>query len=103
MKQLEKLEDVKSVALLPGAETVARELLIIKLVVPAPRREMLADALSDFDYKMPYEDENRFILEFTGSPAECEEFIKILEPYTILELCRTGVTAMSTVSPIQNL
>jgi acetolactate synthase-1/3 small subunit len=98
MKQLEKLEDVKSVALLPYAETIARELLIIKLVVPAPRRDALMKALSDFNCKTPYEDENRLILEFTGSPEECKTLIKLLETYTILELCRTGVTAMSTVN-----
>ena len=103
IKQLEKLEDVKSVALLPGAETVARELLIIKLVVPAARRGALAEALSGFDCKMPYEDENKIILEFTGSTARCGELIGELDSYTVLELCRTGVTAMSTVHQIQSI
>jgi acetolactate synthase-1/3 small subunit len=98
IKQLEKLEDVKSVALLPGAETIARELLIVKLVVSAPRRETLSETLSGFNFRIPHEDENRLVIEFTGSPAECEKLIKTIEPYTILELCRTGVTAMSIVS-----
>lgn len=100
LKQLEKLEDVKAVALLPGAETVARELLIVKLVVPAARRGALNDSLSGFSFRTPYEDEGKLILEFTGSTAECELFMDILSAYTILELCRTGITAMSTTGQL---
>ncbi|MCL1819630.1 MAG: acetolactate synthase small subunit [Oscillospiraceae bacterium] len=98
IKQLEKLEDVKSVALLPRTETIARELLIIKLIVTAARRDALTDALSVYDVKIPYEEEGRLILEFTGNPAECEALLKLMDGYTVLELCRTGITAMSAVN-----
>lgn len=96
MKQLEKLEDVKKVKLLPGAETVARELLMVKLVAPLSRREKLAEELSDFSYQTSYSDECKLILEFVGSAGQCAEFLEILSEHTIVELCRTGITALST-------
>lgn len=100
IKQLEKLEDVKSVSLLPRAETISLELLIVKLVVTAARRTALQNALDAFNYQIPYEDERKLVLQFTGSEGECGAFLEILEEYTILELCRTGITAMSTTDQL---
>ena len=93
MKQLGKLEDVKKVSLLPGAETVARELLLIKLIT----REKLFEDISAFEYKTAYSDGSRVVLEFYGTPAQCEAFLDALSQHTILELCRTGITAMGTL------
>lgn len=100
IKQLEKLEDVKSVSLLPRAETIALELLIVKLVVTSARRQALQTALEAFNCQMPYEDERKLVLQFTGSEGESEAFLEILQDYTILELCRTGITALSTTDQL---
>ncbi|MDR1669014.1 MAG: acetolactate synthase small subunit [Oscillospiraceae bacterium] len=100
VRQLEKLEDVKTVSLLPGAETVARELLLIKLVVPPARHSALFEALEGFDCRVPYDVEGRLILEFSGSPARCRELLAAVSDYTVLELCRTGTTAVSTLGEL---
>ena len=34
------------------------------------------------------------VFELTGRPEKVDAFLKILADYTILELCRTGVTAL---------
>lgn len=102
MKQLQKLEDVKSVLLLPGAETISRELLLVKLVAPLSRREALYEAIAPYSYGVAYEDEGKLVLEMTGAPEVCEGFLATLSGYTILELCRTGITAVSTVSGIDH-
>ena len=100
IKQLQKLEDVRAVTLLPGAESIVRELLIVKLVVTPSRRGPLREALGEFAYATPYDVENRLVLEYTGSPEQCERFLEILSDYTILELCRTGITALSTTEEL---
>ncbi|MCL2342829.1 MAG: acetolactate synthase small subunit [Firmicutes bacterium] len=100
IKQLQKLEDVKAVSLLPGAERIVRDLLIIKLAVTLPRREALYQALSGFSYQIPYQDERRVVLEFTGSPEDCAQLLEVLSAYTVVELCRTGITAVSTLSEL---
>ena len=35
------------------------------------------------------------ILELTGEPNKLDGFIQVIEPYGILEMARTGVTALS--------
>ena len=35
------------------------------------------------------------ILELTAEPNKLDGFIRVLEPYGILEMARTGVTALS--------
>ena len=100
IKQLQKLEDVKAVTLLPGAERVVRQLLILKLAVPLPRREALYQAIAGFNCQTPYQDERRLVLEFTGSPEDCDRLLEVLSAYTVVELCRTGITAVSTISEL---
>jgi len=94
-RQLEKLEDVYAVEILPGAETVVRELVLAKLVVPPSRQMELDDALRGLPCRSPYRDEGHVILELTGDPGQVSQFLDILSGYTLLELCRTGVTAMA--------
>ena len=35
------------------------------------------------------------ILEITGEPNKIDGFIRVIEPYGIMEMARTGVTALS--------
>jgi len=100
MKQLAKLEDVKIVTLLPRAETVELELMLVKLIASPARREAIMVAVEGFDVKVPYVDEGIVILQFTGTPERCGAFLETLRPFTISELCRTGITALSAASEV---
>ena len=102
LRQLQKLEDVKKAALLPVAESVIRELILVKLTVPQARREELWKALSSFSVDLTYQDETNLIVSYTGCPDNCAAFLKALSPFTLKELCRTGVTAVSTLSTLYN-
>ena len=35
------------------------------------------------------------VVELTGKPAKIDAILRVLAPYRIIELCRTGVTAIS--------
>ncbi len=94
IKQLQKLEDVKEVMRLPGAETIAREMLLIKLKRTKQEHAEILQRLTPFEVRSRYETDDRWILEFTGPTADCDSLIETLGS-AIWELCRTGVTAMS--------
>jgi acetolactate synthase-1/3 small subunit len=96
IKQLAKLEDVKRVALLPRAEAVGRELMLVKMVASSARREAILSAVTGFAVDIPYTDEGTLILQLTDTPERCAAFLEALRPFTISELCRTGITALST-------
>ena len=100
MKQLAKLEDVRKVSLLPRAEAVEMELLLVKLVASPGRREIILDALKGFTVEIPYFDEGKIILQLTDTPERCAAFLEALRPFTVSELCRTGITALSTAGEI---
>jgi acetolactate synthase-1/3 small subunit len=95
-RQLQKLEDVHKSLPLPEPVTVARELLLVKIKLRPGRRERLESDLHVFEYKIAYETEDKIIISFTGNSDEVSGFIAALTDHTILELCRTGVTAMAT-------
>ena len=98
IKQLNKLEDVKAVSILPRAEAVEMELMLVKLVASQVRREAILNAVLGFAVNIPYVDEGKIILQLTDTPARCESFLEALRPFTISELCRTGITALSAAS-----
>lgn len=92
-KQLEKQEDVLSVAELNENNAVSRELLIIKLKIVGNRNEII-DICSIFKAKTIDISVDTMTLELTGRDDKINAFIDVLKPYEILEMSRSGVSAL---------
>ncbi len=95
IKQLDKLQDVKVVKPMPPYESVMRELLLIKLQADKGTRSGLMEAVSVFRAKVVDLKSDSITLEITGERSKCDAFVEYLRPYGIIELCRTGLTAIS--------
>ena len=93
--QVRKLEDVREITMLGEGESVARELIMVKLgVEPSKRSEIVA--LADiFRAKVVHVGVKTMIIELTGNYGKLEGFLDLLEGYEVLELARTGLTALS--------
>ena len=94
-KQLDKLIDVKKITLADEKDSVFRELLLIKVSAPAEKRSELIEIKEVYKAKIVDLSPETLILELTGEPNKLDAFIKVIEPYGILEMARTGVTALS--------
>ena len=94
-KQLDKLIDVKKITLADEKDSVLRELLLVKVSAPADKRSELIEIKEVYKAKIVDPSPKTAILELTGEPNKLDGFIKVIEPYGILELARTGVTALS--------
>jgi len=92
-KQLAKLEDVKVVAAFPREDTVSRELLLVKVKCGDDRPESLK-TIEERGGKILDVSDGSAVAEYTGSTEEIDNFIAGLGE--VLELCRTGVTALQT-------
>ena len=76
-------------------DSVLRELLLVKVSAPADKRSELIEIKEVYKAKIVDLSPKTAILELTGEPNKLDGFIKVIEPYGILELARTGVTALS--------
>jgi acetolactate synthase I/III small subunit len=94
LHQLEKLHDVQVVEAMDLPRIVARELLLVKVrAVPETRGQAL-DAVTVFRAKVIDLAPTTMTMELTGEHAKLNAFIAFLEPLGIIEVCRTGVTAV---------
>ncbi len=93
--QLLKLEVVKKVLLLTDSESISSELLLVKV-----EAQTLEDKNNILSINQKYGARTRDIseksitLEFTGTNEAVNDFIADVEKYGIIEMARTGVTAL---------
>jgi acetolactate synthase-1/3 small subunit len=89
-KQLYKLMDVIKVMDHTDEPMVSRELSLIKLNAEPSRRGEIMQVASIFRANIVDVAERTFIIEVTGSADKIDAFEKMLEPYGIVEMARTG-------------
>ncbi len=94
-KQVMKLVDVRTIKVLEPSESVYRELCLIKLSVPAEKRESVIATANVFRANIIDVSTDSVIIELTGKQDKIEAFLKLLEGYDILELARTGITGLT--------
>lgn len=95
MKQLAKLVDVVDIKRLEDGESVARELVLVKVRVDKGNRPDVMSIADIFRAKIIDVGVDSLIIELTGAQSKIEAFIRLLGEYEILELARTGITGLS--------
>ena len=94
VKQLEKMYDVKTVKVMKRDLTVTRELLLIKINNVADKRQDIMSVVDVFRAKITDYSPEALVIEIRGESSKINAFIELLEPYGILEMCRTGLVAL---------
>ncbi len=94
VRQLEKMYDVKTVKVMKRDETVARELLLIKIYNVADKRQDIMSVVDVFRAKITDYSPEALVIEIRGVSTKIDAFIELLKPYGILEMCRTGIVAL---------
>ena len=94
INQLKKLYNVKKVEVLEENESIKRELSLIKVKNdPKTRGDVLSAVdiyrASVIDYTL-----DEMCIEITGSPEKIDAFVRLMVPYGIIEMCRTGIVAL---------
>ena len=85
-KQVNKLEDVKSVKQLTGEASVCRELILVKVEADKDARPAINAIVDIFRAKIVDVADNSMMIELTGNQAKLDAFIKLIEGYEIKEL-----------------
>ena len=93
-KQLSKLVEVISIEHCLPSETCQREMALIKVLAGGASRGVIIETCNIFRAHIVDVSENSLIIEATGSEDKISSLIRLLEPYGILELVKTGLAAM---------
>ena len=92
--QTERLEVTHQVFVLDDRNTLQRELLLLKVAANVSNRAELQEIANIYKAKIIDLSPDSMIFELTGKPEKIDAFLRMFEGYTILEQCRTGVTAL---------
>ncbi len=92
--QTAKLEETLAVYALDSAKSLYRELLLIKLSCNDATRTPIREICDIYGAQIVDLAVSSAVVELTGTPHKIDAFIEILSQYPILEMCRTGATAM---------
>ncbi len=94
-KQLNKLINVIKISDLDPAESVSRELLLIKVNATDRTRANIIEIADIFRAKIIDVSRHSLVLEATGTPDKLAAIEDLVAPYGIIELARTGKIALS--------
>lgn len=95
VKQLRKLIDVVEVRVLNTSKTVYRELALIKMKAEEPTARMeITSYASIFRANILDIGRDTIMVEITGTPDKIDAFKNLVHSFGIIQLARTGVSAL---------
>lgn len=95
-KQMGKLIDVVKVSRLEPENIVTRELALIKVNIPDNKsRSDVINCVDVFRGRVVDVSPASLTMEITGTPDKIDAFLNLMKTYGIMELARTGLTALS--------
>ena len=99
-KQLNKLFNVLGVMDLTNLAAVERELMLLKVSSKDETRGKILDLVQVFRAKVVDVSDLALTLEVVGDPGKLVALEKLLEPYGIIEIARTGKIALKRSSGV---
>ena len=94
LTQVGTLEIVREIFVLDPAESVFRELLLMKLKADKSVRSAIIEIVDIYRARIIDLSKDSMIIELTGAPDKIDGFMKMLDCYEMVEFCRTGVTGI---------
>ncbi len=94
-KQLNKLVDVIKVQEIDMHNAVSREIALIKVSSSINNRSNIIEVVNIFRSNIIDINEKSMIIEATGDSKKISAIIEMLRPFGIIELIRTGLTALN--------
>lgn len=92
--QSQKLIEVRKVFILDEADSHHRELLLLKVASDDDKVVKLKNFAEIYGAKIIDLTFSSVIFELTGHPKKIDGFLEVMRHYTIIEMCRTGITAI---------
>ena len=98
-KQLDKIVTVVKVQDISSEDFVERDLMLIQVQAPAPKRMEISLLVEMFRGRVVDISPGSLMVEISGQERKIEAFIELMRPYGIVELARTGRIALVRGQP----
>jgi acetolactate synthase-1/3 small subunit len=93
-KQLNKLVEVIKIVELDPDQSVARELLLVKVRADAESRGQVLEVVQLFKAKVVDVATDAVTVQVTGNQGKLEDFLRVVEPFGVRELVQSGMVAI---------
>jgi acetolactate synthase-1/3 small subunit len=93
--QLRRLVDVIEIDDLTNVESIHREMILVRVNVPAQSREQIKKAVDTYKWKVIVSADTYAILEITGDKPQIDFALACLEPLGVTDITRTGIVALA--------
>ena len=93
-KQLNKLVEVIKIVELEGSQSVARELLLVKIRTEADTRGQVLEIVQLFRAKVVDAAPDAVTVQLVGNSDKLTDFLLMVEPYGVRELVQSGMVAI---------
>ncbi|NLW78498.1 MAG: acetolactate synthase small subunit [Ruminococcaceae bacterium] len=100
LSQTGKLVEVRRVVAVDPAASIQRELLLVKVKADQAMRSTVREAAEIYKARVVDLSVESMVVELTGKPSKIDGFLAVISQYEILEMCRTGVTALERGSTV---
>ena len=95
MKQVSKLYEVLWVEQLWEEDSYCKELVFVKLSTPdGLSRDAIREVAEVYNANVVETVGNAMIVELTEVPSRIDAFLDVISNFDVIEMCRSGVTAM---------
>ena len=95
IKQLNKLVHVLKIVELEPDDSVEREMQLVKVAAAPATRSQVIEIAEVFRAKIVDVDHDSITIEAAGNPGKLEAMVKLLEPFGIREMVRSGTIALA--------
>lgn len=95
IKQLRKLINVLKVREVTSLDHIEREMVLVKVFVPAKLRSEVFMIVDTFRAKVVDLNSDSMVIEVTGTEDKIRAFLDVVRPYGIIEVIRGGVLAIT--------
>ncbi len=94
IKQTARLVETREIFPLNTANSLLRELLLVKVAADEGNRSAIREVATIYKAKIIDLSPESMVMELTGEPEKIDGFLDVLAAYQIVEMCRTGITAL---------
>lgn len=95
IKQFSKLEEAIKVVHILEEDAHCLELVLIKIAADAVVRESVREVCEVYGAKVVESTEKTIIVRLTDAPSAIDTFINVISNFPIIEMSRTGLTALT--------